>query len=226
LAACLGGGALLLKGFGRYFGVLMKRTALLALSTLLLAGCDDIQLSRSAQWAVDHISYASAGFGGWEYGDLERGMRRRQQQWDYHNRYHSGGRPGWDGQVCSPGAILDPCRSHRGGRRLAVMLAPEMNAPALGREEKSMYEKVGKAYGIGLKASLVLLESLNRAAVGDFGGLKGMGLSGETIASAQKNQGRLDKEGLSELSRALGLSPRKADALIQSIFGKREVYDN
>lgn len=201
----------------------MKTTALLALSVLVLAGCDDVQFTRSAQWSVDHISYASAGYGGWEYGDLARGMRRRQQQWDYYNRYQWGRRPGWDGVVCAPGAILDPCRADRNGRRLAVMMPAQMSAPPLGKEDKRLYEKVGKAYGIGIQASLALLESLNRAAVGDFGGLKGLGLSRASLASAHRNHGHLDQEGLNELSRALGLSPRKTDALIQSVFGKREI---
>lgn len=201
----------------------MKKVALLALSVFALTGCDDTQLTRTAQWSVDHLSYASAGYDGREYGDLRRGMHRRQQQWDYHNRYQWGRRPGWAGQPCAPEAALDSCRRRRDGRRLAVMLPSQMNAPALGRSEKRAYAQVGRAHGIGPRASVILFESLNRAAVGDFGGLKGLGLGSDQLASAQRNQGRLDAAGLNELSRALGLGPRQVDALIQSIWGKREI---
>jgi hypothetical protein len=226
LPACAESRSLLLDGIDRYNGVTMRKTAFLALSLFTLAGCEDLQIARTAKWSVDHMSYASAGFGGWEYGDLERGMRRRQKEWDYHNRFQSGGEPGWNGSHCAPGAILDPCRAHKGGRRLAVMLASQMNAPSLDREDKMFYEQVGKAYGLGLRSSIVLLEALNRAAVGDFGGLKSLGLSAESLASAHKKQGELDSQALAELSNALGLNPAKADELIQSVFGKHEIYQN
>jgi hypothetical protein len=197
----------------------MKTLTILAIS-LLLAGCNNTEITRSAGSAVDHIAHATAGYGGWSFAELKNRMRSRQEQWSHHNQFRWPERPGWKGERCALGAKADPCRPHS-SRRPAVMLSAEMNAPALGQLDRKAYEKVARAYGISERASTLLLEALNRAAVGDFGGLKEIGLNSERIASAHLNGGQLSLNAMEAVSQALDLDPAKVESIIQSIFGQR-----
>jgi hypothetical protein len=94
----------------------------------------------------------------------------------------------------------------------------EVSAPALTKEDRAVYAQIGKTYGIGPKNSARVLESLNRAAVGDFGGLADLGLNKNTLASAKRNNGRLAAAELDRLSRKLGVSQQKLDAMIQDVL--------
>ena len=100
------------------------------------------------------------------------------------------------------------------------MLAQD-SAPALSKEDIAIYRGIAKTYGISTSAATTLMETLNRAAAGDFGGLSDLGLNADSLKQAKRNNGRLSVAELDKVSRKLGVSQQKADSLIQSVLNAR-----
>lgn len=186
---------------------------------LVLTGCDDVQVSTGASWGVDRISYGRYYGRGWDY----RGhMHRRQRHWRDHNDRYWGGRPGWNRRHDWNHGGRRHGRPGWGGRHfMNEIVAAAPAAPALTKEDVAAYGAIGRNYGIGPKTSTRVLESLNRAAVGDFGGLADLGLNKSSLASAKRNDGRLAAGELDRLSRKLGVNQQKLDAMIQDVLSKR-----
>lgn len=184
---------------------------------LVLTGCDDVQVSTRAGWGVDRISFGHSYGRGWDYRDH---MHRRQRHWRDHNDRYWGRNPGWSRRPgWSHGRRNDWRRRGIVAENLVVASAP--SAPALSKQDLAVYSAIGKNYGIGPKTSTRVLESLNRAAVGDFGGLTDLGLTKNSLASAERNNGRLAAAELDRLSRKLGVSQQKLDSMIQDVLSKR-----
>lgn len=182
---------------------------------LVLTGCDDVQVSTGASWGVDRISYGGYYGRGWDYRDH---MHRRQRDWRDHNDRYWGGRPGWNrGRDWNRGG-----RPGWGGRHFVnEVVAAAPAAPALTKQDVAVYSAIGSNYGIGPKNSTRVLESLNRAAVGDFGGLADLGLNQDSLTAAKRNNGRLAAAELDRLSRKLGVNQQKLDSMIQDVLSKR-----
>lgn len=186
---------------------------------LVLTGCDDVQISTGASWGVDRISYGHYYGRGWDY----RGhMHRRQRYWREHNDHYWGGRPGWHRRHHWNHGGRHHGRPDWAGRHfMNEIVAAAPAAPALTKEDVAVYGAIGRNYGIGPKTSTRVLESLNRAAVGDFGGLADLGLNKNSLAAAKRNNGRLAAAELDRLSRKLGVNQRKLDSMIQDVLSKR-----
>lgn len=185
---------------------------------LVLTGCDDVQVSTGASWGVDRISYGGYYGRGWDY----RGqMHRRQRHWRDHNDRYWGGRPGWNRRNDWNRGPRHGRPGWGGQRFVNEIVAAAPAAPALTKQDVAVYAAIGSNYGIGPKNSTRVLESLNRAAVGDFGGLADLGLNKDSLASAKRNNGRLAAAELDRLSRKLGVNQQKLDSMIQDVLSKR-----
>jgi hypothetical protein len=193
-------------------------TAPLALA-LMASGCNDMQFSRGAhrinQEIIRDTAWNECGARcrgdtpiHWEtQRELDRTMddlrwrtEERQEEWRFHNRQQP--QPGW--------------RPSDEGE-FSTLLA--RTAPAVSREYRELCRRIGRTYGLSPNATLRLMEALNRAAVGDFGGIQSLGLSRESFNGAQRNGGRFIPRDLDILSRSLGVNRQRVERITERMLG-------
>lgn len=182
-------------------------------SALLLSGCytplSAISASQRATGVVvdDTVRYGAGSDSGGVSEEssrrlrelLDRAERDRQRDWHRYNRNYPGGQPGWS----------------RGPGGFGLLASSEI-APPSSAEYRELCRLVAKTYGLRERAAWHLMEALNRAAVGDFGGFQNLGLEESSFSSLAKNGG-LNKKDLRSVAARLGLSEGRANALIQHI---------